>query len=79
MNPEGGRDRMWRKLAKKDLILGPRVNGYLHSMSAEARDMIAALQDRLDDEFTIRTVRSMKDPNTLELYCSVELIKTEKK
>ena len=73
MNAEGR--KVWKKLAKKDLIMGPRVAGQeLHN---DAQDMINDLKDKLDCEYTVQDIKHLTDPATFEPITIIQLIKTK--
>lgn len=75
MNAEGG--QVWKKLTKKDLILGPRVAADTHSQ--EVQEMINDLKSKLDDTYTLFELRTLINPTTFEPIIKIVLTKTEKK
>jgi len=75
MNPEG--ETVWKKLTKKDLIMGPRTGGY--AICDEAQDMLNDLKDKLDDTYTVFEIRTTVHPTTFQPHISIILNKTEKK
>ena len=74
MNTEG--KRVWKKLAKKDLIMGGRVSGT--TFCTEAKEIINDLKDKLDDTYTLFDISVTINPNTFEPNVSIVLRKTEK-
>ena len=75
MNPEGG--KIWKKLAKKDLVMGPRVTGM--TLSPESKKVVNDLKDKLDDTYTLSDINVLVNPNTFEPVIKFVLMKTEKK
>ena len=74
MNTEG--KRVWKKLVKKDLIMGGRIRGTV--FCTEAKEIINDLKDKLDDTYTLFDVRVTINPNTFEPDVAIVLHKTEK-
>ena len=76
------KEKVWKKLAKKDLILSDRTKEALNpstmaAYSQPAIDIVKDLQEKLDDEYTVVSVNTVIDPSTLEPVAIVRLRKTK--
>ena len=74
MNTEG--KRVWKKLSKKNLIIGGRLTGT--TLGTTAKEIINDLKDKLDDTYTLFDISVTINPNTFEPNVSIVLRKTEK-
>lgn len=80
MNAE--QKKVWKKLAKKDLILSDRAKNDLSPItlaaySQPAIDIVKDLQEKLDDEYTVVSVNTVIDPSTFEPIATVKLRRTK--
>jgi len=81
MKPE---EKVWKKLAKKELILSDYVREKIstaptpESQSDQVREIIADLQDKLDAEYTVTDISTSTDAVTFEPVVRVIIRKTRK-
>jgi len=73
------KEKVWKAISKTELKLSPGVKELLPNCSDDAREMVAELQDKLDNKFTLSDVSTLVDPNTFEPMIVMRLIKTVKK
>jgi hypothetical protein len=73
------KEKVWKKLANKGLIMGPRIKDDIPNLNDEVAEMIVALKDKLDDDFTVLDIKHVINPSTFQPFSIIQLIKTEKK
>lgn len=76
------KEKVWKKLAKKDLIISPRVQEILESdvvenQSIPQNEMLKDLQEKLDGEYTVIQLHTVVHPTTFEPIATIGLRRTK--